>query len=249
LVSVLIIVAGSFAFITLADEVADGDTHRFDRWMLRSMRTAADPAIPIGPPWLQEMARDATALGGYGCLIFFTLATAGYLWLDRKRHLSEFLLGSAISGYLISTLLKLFFQRPRPELVPHLSFVGTSTSFPSGHSMNAAVIYLTLGVIVAVAVGRRRLKAYVISMALLITFVVGISRVYLGVHYPTDVLAGWMAGLIWALFCFLAAKSLQRLGQVERAQIPPDEPPSELPIEDAPESKENDTAEPPAKSS
>jgi len=226
LASVLVVIAAAWGFIDLADEVWWGETHKFDQWLLRALRTPEDPAIPIGPRWLMEMTRDATSLGGYFCLIFFTLVTAGYLWLDRKRHLSEFLLGSAISGYIASTLLKLFFQRPRPEVVPHLDMV-SSSSFPSGHSMNAAIIYLTLGTIIATAVARKRLKAYVIGVALLITIIVGWSRVYLGVHYPSDVLAGWMAGLIWAILCWLVARALQRRGAVEKPVPPSDEPPSE----------------------
>lgn len=224
LVSILIIVAATWSFIELADEVFEGDTQSFDKWAVRAMRTDEDLAIPRGKPWVQELGRDATALGGYGCLIFFTLATAAYLWLDQKRHLSQFLLASAISGYMVSTLLKYIFQRPRPDVVPHLSNIYNSTSFPSGHSMNAAVIYLTLGTIVATAVARKRLKVYVISVAATITFFVGLSRVYLGVHYPTDVLAGWMAGLVWALICWLLARYLQRRGQVEKPVAPPDEP-------------------------
>lgn len=223
LISFLILAAAAWIFIELADSVVDGEMHRFDPWLLRVLRRPDNLAIPIGPVWLHEMARDATALGGYFCLILFTLMTAGYLWLDRKRHLSEFLLGSAISGYLASLLLKLFFQRPRPEIVPHLSQVMTS-SFPSGHSMNSAIIYLTLGTIIATSVARRRLKAYAIGVALLLTMLVGMSRVYLGVHYPTDVLAGWMAGLIWAILCSLTARFLQQRGTVETPVPVLDEP-------------------------
>jgi undecaprenyl-diphosphatase len=223
LVCVLVIVASAWVFIELADGVVDGETQKFDYWMVRSMRTQTDPAIPVGPLWLQEMGRDATALGGYGWLMFFTFVTAGYLWLDRKSHLAIFLLGSAISGYAVSSVLKLLFQRPRPDIVPHLSYVYHTTSFPSGHSMNSAVIYLTLGTIVAAGVATRRLKVYVLAVAMTMSIIVGVSRVYLGVHYPTDVLAGWMAGLVWALLCWLTARWLQRRGQVE---APAPEPPA-----------------------
>ncbi|WP_437224599.1 phosphatase PAP2 family protein [Planctomicrobium sp. SH661] len=227
LISVLILAVAGWCFIELADSVVDGETHRFDPWLLRALRSEHDPSVPIGPRWVQELARDVTSLGGYFCLIFFTFVTAGYLWLDNKRHLSEFLIGSAVSGYIVSTLLKLFFHRPRPDVVPHLDFV-VSSSFPSGHSMNSAVIYLTLGSLLAAAVARRRLKAYVIGVALALTVLVGMSRVYLGVHYPTDVLAGWMAGLVWAILCSLTAHFLQQRGTVEKPVAPPDEPADEL---------------------
>jgi undecaprenyl-diphosphatase len=106
------------------------------------------------------------------------------------------------------------YARPRPDLVPHLSPVYTS-SFPSGHSLIAAVVYLTLGSLLASVISRPMLKVYVLSVAMLLTTAVGLSRVYLGVHYPTDVLAGWLAGLVWALLCWLVARVLQRRGRVE----------------------------------
>ncbi|WP_437206079.1 phosphatase PAP2 family protein [Planctomicrobium sp. SH664] len=215
LLSLLVIFTASWIFIHVADEVADGETHQFEYWLLRVFRTAEDPAVPIGPAWLQEMVRDLTALGGFSWLCFFTFAVAGFFWLDRKRHLAMFLLVSVTSGYLVSTLLKMFFQRPRPDIVPHLSYAQNSTSFPSGHSMNSAIVYLTLGTIVATSVATRKLKMYVICVALVLMIAVGVSRVYLGVHYPTDVLAGWMAGTVWALLCWLVARLLQRRGQIE----------------------------------
>ncbi|SFI07410.1 phosphatase PAP2 family protein [Planctomicrobium piriforme] len=227
LVSMLLLLAAGMSFVHLADEVSEGETHQFDRWLLRALRTPENPAIPVGPVWLAEVARDTTSLGGYGCLIFFTLIVTGYLWLDKKQHLALFLFASATSGYLLSSVLKDLFQRPRPDIVPHLDTVA-STSFPSGHSMNAAIIYLTLGTLIATAVGRKRLKVYVIAVALFLTFAVGCSRVFLGVHYPTDVAAGWMAGLSWALLCWLAARFLQSRGQVEQPSVPPDEPKPDL---------------------
>jgi undecaprenyl-diphosphatase len=209
LMAVLVLLVAGWIFIELADSIADGETLRFDPWLLRALRTKDDPAIPIGPWWVSVMARDCTSLGGYFCLILFTAVTAGYLYLDQKKFLSRFLIASALSGYIVSTVLKMMFQRARPDLVPHLDVVASS-SFPSGHSMNAAVVYLTLGTLLATAARRQRLKVYVIGVALFITVMVGLSRIYLGVHYPTDVLAGWMAGLVWAILCYLVARILQK---------------------------------------
>jgi undecaprenyl-diphosphatase len=217
LIGVLLFIAGVWGFIELTDEVIEGDTESFDRWAVRAMRQEADPTVPIGPPWLQEMGRDATALGGVGWLGFCTVVVAGYLWLDGKRRMMLFLLAAICGGLLVSTGLKQLFQRPRPDVVPHLSHVFT-TSFPSGHSLLSAVVYLTLGSLLAAAVSRWQLKLYFLAIALLLTLFVGLSRVYMGVHYPTDVLAGWMAGLLWATLCWLVAHWLQSRGQVEQPQ-------------------------------
>ncbi|MEX0727427.1 MAG: phosphatase PAP2 family protein [Planctomycetaceae bacterium] len=214
LLSLFLLFAGTWIFIEIADEVIEGESHAVDKMVVQAMRRTDDPATPIGPRWLQEAGRDVTALGGIACLVFFTLAVAGYLWLDRNHRLTWLLLASTISGWVLSMLLKRFFSRPRPDIVPHLSHVATS-SFPSGHSMLSAVVYLTLGTFLAAVVPRPRLKVYVLAVAVAITVAVGVSRVYLGVHYPTDVLAGWAAGLVWALGCWLLARWLRRRGKVE----------------------------------
>jgi undecaprenyl-diphosphatase len=208
LLAMLAIVAATWGFIELAAEVVAGDTHAFDRWAVRAMRTADDPAVPIGPHWLPEVGRDATALGGIAVLGLFTLIVAAYLWLDRKFWMTLYLLAATASGLVISLWLKHLFSRPRQDIVPPLSHAYT-TSFPSGHSFLSAVVYLTLGALLAAAIAHKRVKLYVIAVAVVLTIVVGASRLYLGMHYPTDILAGWMAGLAWALLCWLVARWLQ----------------------------------------
>ncbi|MBM3856033.1 MAG: phosphatase PAP2 family protein, partial [Verrucomicrobia bacterium] len=120
-----------------------------------------------------------------------------------------------LSGLVLSTMLKYFFGRPRPDVVPHLSPAALA-SFPSGHSMLSAIVYLALGTLLARLVSEMRLKLYILGMALTLTFLVGASRIYAGVHYPSDVLAGWTAGLVWAVLCWLAARYLQERGSVEK---------------------------------
>ena len=214
LVGVLLVVLGTWAFIALADEVKEGDTQHFDNWAIRALRRADAPEVPIGPPWLAEVARDMTALGGVAVMALVTGTVAGFLAIKRMRGAMWLVVGSTAGGLIISTALKHVYHRPRPQLVAHLSLVYTS-SFPSGHSMLSAVVYLTLGAQLARFVHQRRLKLYLMGVALLLTFLVGVSRVFMGVHYPTDVLAGWAAGLTWSLACWLVARHLQRRGAVE----------------------------------
>jgi undecaprenyl-diphosphatase len=207
------VAAGVWIFIALAGEVIEGDTLAFDRKLLLSMRRPGD-LLPLGPPAFQEAARDITALGGPTLLALLTIITGTFLLLDGKKHMALFLYGSVASGLLVSTILKDLFQRPRPDLVPYAANF-SSGSFPSGHSMLSAVTYLTLGALLARSEERKRLKAYFLVVAVLLTFLVGVRRVYLGVHWPTDVLAGWTAGASWAALCWLVARRLQRQRTIE----------------------------------
>ncbi|MCA9133298.1 MAG: phosphatase PAP2 family protein [Planctomycetales bacterium] len=214
LLGVLLCAAGLWAFVELSDEVLEGDTQAVDRAILLSLRNADDLSDPLGPKWLEEMGRDFTALGGVGVLTFITLASGGFLMLEGKWRAAGFVLISIAGAIAVSLLLKLGFARPRPELVPHGAYVYTS-SFPSGHAMMSAASYLTLGALLARLHRPWRLKAYFLLLAVALTLTVGVSRVYLGVHWPTDVLAGWTLGACWALLCWLAASHLQRRGEME----------------------------------
>ena len=125
-----------------------------------------------------------------------------------------FVLIATSGGLVLSLILKAAFSRPRPSIVPHLSYVHTS-SFPSGHSIMSAVVYLTLGALLTQLVGKVQLKFYFLFVAAALSFLVGLSRTYMGVHYPTDVLAGWTVGLVWATLCWVVARSLQKRGIIE----------------------------------
>jgi undecaprenyl-diphosphatase len=219
LVALLLLCLAVWGFIALADEVLQGDTQRFDDWAIRALRQADHPERPIGPQWMTEAARDITALGGITFLLMLTATVAGFLWLRRMYGALLFVSVATLGGAIVNSLLKHAFDRPRPNLVPHLSHVMTS-SFPSGHSMLSATVFLTLGTLLGRFVPELRLKAYFLLVAVTLTLLVGISRVYMGVHYPTDVLAGWTAGLAWALICWLGARFLQRRGKV----LPTSEP-------------------------
>jgi undecaprenyl-diphosphatase len=213
LVAVLMAAAGIWLFVALAAGVQDGDTHAFDEKLLLSLRSPTDTSDPIGPSWAEEMARDVTGLGSAGILGLITLAAAGFLFLQGKGHLAVYVLAAVVSGTVVSSLLKLGFARPRPELAAE--HVVYTASFPSGHAMLSAVTFLTLGALLASAQSSKRMKAYLLGLAVLLTLMVGASRVYLGVHWPTDVVAGWAAGAAWALVCWTVARRLRQRGSVE----------------------------------
>ena len=196
-------------FARLTDEVFTGETQHFDEQLLRSLRSAADPATPIGPPWLQGGALDITALGSPTVLGLVGLFVVGFLLLQGMYRNALFVFVASSGGWLLNSALKSFFQRPRPEIVPHLRDVWT-LSFPSGHAMTSAAVYLTLGALMMRISKRRVTKFYCIASAMLVTFLVGASRIYLGVHYPTDVLGGWLVGLSWALLCWLVERAIER---------------------------------------
>jgi undecaprenyl-diphosphatase len=166
------------------------------------------------------MFREITTLGGTTVVLLLTAAVIGFLLVDAKPAAALLVLFSIIGGALLGPLLKIGFERPRPDLVAHLVEVH-SASFPSGHALLSAVTYLTLGALLARVVGERRLKIYVLTTAVVLTLLVGFSRVYLGVHWPTDVLAGWLVGAVWAVLCWRIALALQRRGEVEAEDVPP----------------------------
>ncbi|HZL93747.1 MAG TPA: phosphatase PAP2 family protein [Vicinamibacterales bacterium] len=209
LVVVSLIGAGLWGFAELADEIEDGETHEFDRAVMLAMQG--------GPQWLDLVARDITSLGGTAVLVLLTVAALGYLLLVRKWSAAIFVAVSIVGGTLISTALKHIFDRPRPDVVPHAVEV-TSASFPSGHAMLAMTTFLTLGAVLAEVQPTRSSRVYLISWAVLLALLVGTSRVYLGVHWPTDVLAGWCVGSAWALLCGSVALWLQRRGIIEAAR-------------------------------
>ena len=212
LLAILALAALAWGFAELHEAAVGGDG--LDQRILLLLRDPADPSRPWGPGWLQTSVRDVTALGGYPVYVPLTLFVAGYLALDRKRGAAVFVLCAILGATALGVLLKLGFDRPRPDLVPHAVLTYTS-SFPSGHATGAAATYLTLGALLARFQARRRMKAYLLTIGVLTTLSVGLSRIYLGVHWPTDVLAGWTLGAGWALLCWTVARLLQHRGGIE----------------------------------
>ena len=200
---ILLATASVWSFIEIADEVAEGETRAIDERIILAMRTS-DAHDPIGPAWFEEAVRDLTALGSPLVLSMAVLTVVGFLLFMRHWRAAIFTFAASVSGQLVSHLLKEAFSRPRPDLIPHEVAVFTH-SFPSGHAMMSAVVYLTLASLAARLMHRRQQKLYVMFVAIVFTTLIGVSRVYLGVHWPSDVLAGWMIGASWALACWLVA--------------------------------------------
>lgn len=194
-------------FEEVVDDVLEGDTHKIDKKILEALRHPGDMSDPIGPHWLQEMMRDFTSLGGIGILLFITLSAAIYLFIINKRVRGIYLLCAIGTGTILSNVLKAGFDRPRPEIERYETYVATA-SLPSGHSMMATLVYLTLGALLAEAQPNRNIKIFFVSISVLVALIVGISRVYLGAHWPSDVLAGWLLGSAWALMFWMMERYL-----------------------------------------
>jgi undecaprenyl-diphosphatase len=213
--ALLLIVGGVWTFIEIVDEIEGGETEEVDVWVANLLRSSDDASKPIGPDWLITAALDATALGSATVLLIIVALVAGFLAMQREyRSMWLVIIGAAL-GQALSSALKSLFGRQRPDETLHLVEVSTA-SFPSGHAMLSAVVCLMLGVVLASTRQRRREKVYIMIAALVLTGIVGLSRVYLGVHYATDVLGGWSVGLCWSMVCLLAARYLQSRAREQR---------------------------------
>jgi undecaprenyl-diphosphatase len=205
LVAGLIVVAGVFGVIELMQLASAATPPAFDARILLAFREAGHPDTPLGPHWLKEAVRDGTSLGSATVVFLLAVVVAIHLTLSRRASTGLFVLFAVTGGQALVSLLKLLVGRPRPEIVSHLTQVST-LSFPSGHATMSAVTYLTLGLLAARFLPRRIAKIYVVALAVVLTFLIGVSRLYLGVHWPSDVMAGWCAGFAWASLCWLAAR-------------------------------------------
>ncbi len=207
--ALLIIALGGWSFLSIADEVREGETRALDLAVLKSLRVEGRPDTLLGPDWLHVAATDITALGSVAVLALLILLAFALLASLRRWNEGVLLVAGAGGGLLISQGLKLVFGRERPDLA-YRAVEAVNASFPSGHAMLSAVVFLTLGVLAARFADRRRVKVLAMGAAVLVSLLVGLSRIYLGVHWASDVLAGWCVGAAWAMLCWLAAVVIQR---------------------------------------
>ena len=203
-----VLIGALAVFLFIAHEVSDGDHLPLEiQWMRQLRGDHADPTS--GRVWSMEIARDITALGSMIVLTALTMLVVCFLALSRRVSAAVFLAVAAVGGQTLNATLKAFYGRERPD--PSLRWIEIdSLSFPSGHATSSAVIYLTLAVLLARLATTPAQKLYFIGAALLLSFMVGLSRVYLGVHYPTDVVAGWAIGVAWAELCWFSARAIGR---------------------------------------
>lgn len=182
----------------LASLALTGHWRAFDEWMVRAFRIAGDLATPVGSRSVQIAVRDATALGGTMPLIALITVVAIYLFLKQHTRTALAVVGSTLLGVIASQILKAVIDRGRPDIVPQL-VPEISGSFPSGHAMMSAIVYLTLGTMLARLEQEKVVRRFILGVAIALTVTVGLSRVYLGVHWPSDVLGGWALGALWVV--------------------------------------------------
>ena len=200
--------------VHLADELIEGEGFSFDTRLLLALRVPGHPQTPIGPSWLLQSAVDISALGGYTLMWLFGVAGLAWLLMLNKRSEAAGIAASLIGSSVIDGWLKHLIARPRPDLVPHLVQV-TNASFPSGHAMVSSAVYLTLALMLAEGVEidgwrGRAVRVAVVAFFSALAVLIGMSRVYLGVHWPSDVLAGWCFGTAWALLVWMGDRWLGR---------------------------------------
>lgn len=188
-----------YGFIRLASEVGEGETSQFDQEVLLVAQS-----VRASHAWVAEVMRDLSGLGSTVVLSLVTLLTVSYLAMFHRMRTALLLACAAVSGTLLVSLFKVNFGRTRPE-ARYAEFFVSGWSFPSGHASMSAVVFLTLGALIASARTDGVERRFILLVAAMMTILVGVSRVVLGVHYATDVLGGWIFGTSWAITWLLIA--------------------------------------------
>ncbi|MFS0710791.1 phosphatase PAP2 family protein [Brevundimonas phoenicis] len=217
--AMLVVALGVLTFIEVADDMREADGQAFDHAVLAAVRPFADdPGRPWGPWWLHEAAADLTSLGGISVLTLFAVIAIGFLLIMGKRLSALMLVVGLAGGVALSEGLKALFERERPPEI-YQAVETLNASFPSGHALLSTVFYLTLGVMLTRAFPRKRLKAYVLGCAVVIALLIGLTRIYLGAHWASDVFAGWSVGAAWSMALWLVAYAAERRQRLHDAPL------------------------------
>lgn len=216
-----IVTLGIMTFVEIADDMTEADGQAFDQMVLHWMQPIAGQ--PRGSRWLHEAAADLTSLGGISVLTLFAVVALGFLLILRKRLSALLLVVGLVGGVGLSEGLKALFERARPPAV-YQAVETLNASFPSGHALLSTVFYLTVAVMMTRAFPKRRLKAYVLGVGMVFALLVGLTRIYLGAHWTTDVLAGWSIGAAWAMALWLVSYAVERRQRRHHARLVDDTP-------------------------
>lgn len=219
LVVIAAIAAGVWVVASLGVHVRHGRTEGLDPAIIEALRVPGHPHQPIGPRWLQDVMRDITALGGATVTVLAALLVFAALAFHKLWRRGVMLLAVVAMAQLTDELLKGLFDRPRPDFAPPGTFV-YAQSFPSGHSTSSAALWMSLAMIAASFETEEEAKIFWFVIAGVVIVAVGFSRVFLGVHWPTDVLAGWTLGTSWALVGWLARRLLAPRGEAPEPVSP-----------------------------
>ena len=196
-----LVMLASLIFV-MVDSPGPGGVGRLESQMILSLRSETRPDRMIGPPIVEESMRDFTALGGYAVVIMVSVCFSIFALLELSRETFWFFVVTVFGGFFLNLSLKSLVQRERPAIVPHLSLVEGSTSFPSAHAMMSVVVFVTIGLVLSTRTRDRHLQRLFSWYPLWLSLLIGVSRVCMGVHYPTDVLGGWALGLLWTWGAF-----------------------------------------------
>lgn len=222
-VSLGLALTGLWIFAELAEGVGQGATRQLDERILLWMNGHASPARDY-------LALQVTSIGNGAPVISIGLIMCCFLWALRHRLAALMVAAAVIGSHLLNGVLKAAFERPRPELfVLETPFQRpVSASFPSGHAMAAMVTYLLFAYLIGRLGGKGWFKVLVNTLAAILVLAIGVSRMYLGVHYPSDVIAGYLIGFVWVTFCILALEAMEvALGRSRRRDKLPNPPPRE----------------------
>ncbi|WP_448795768.1 phosphatase PAP2 family protein [Brevundimonas sp.] len=222
--ALMIVALGIMTFVEIADDMTEADGQAFDQMVLHWMQPVAGQ--PRGPWWLHEAAGDVTSLGGIAVLGLFAIVAIGMLVILRKRLSALLLVIGLAGGVALSEGLKALFERERPP-ASYQAVETLNASFPSGHALLSTVFYLSVAVMMTRAFPKRRLKAYVLGVGMVFALMVGLTRVYLGAHWASDVMAGWCVGAAWAMALWLVSYAVERRQKRHHAHLVDDAPPSD----------------------